>query len=343
MKALVTGGSGYFGCLLVRELLAKGYEVSVFDIEDADDRPESVTFFRGDIRDRHAITRACEGIDVVHHNVAQVPLAKNKHLFETVNVDGTRNLLEAAKLCQVKKVVLTSSSAVYGVPSKNPVDDTVVPRPREPYGEAKLRGEKLARDYVERHGLDVTIVRPRTILGHGRLGIFQILFEWVRTGKPVWLLGKGDNRYQFVHALDLADACIRAGELPGPEVFNIGAEKFGTMRDLLEALVTHAGTGSRIRSLPTRLAVPVMDLTSRLGLSPLGPYHALMYGREMFFDISKAKEKLGWAPRFGNSEMICESYDWYVAHRDEVLAQSGGSAHRSAVKRKVLRVLEYLP
>jgi len=342
-RALVTGGSGYFGCLLVRELLAKGYEVSVFDIEDASDRPENVTFFRGDIRDRHAITRACEGIDVVHHNVAQVPLAKDRHLFETVNVDGARHLLEAARLCQVKKVVLTSSSAVYGVPSKNPVDDTVIPRPREPYGEAKLRAEHLARDFVERHGLDVTIVRPRTILGHGRLGIFQILFEWVRTGKPVWLLGQGDNRYQFVHALDLADACIRAGELPGPETFNIGAENFGTMRELLEALVTHAGTGSRIRSLPTRLAVPVMDLTSRLGLSPLGPYHALMYGREMFFDIAKAKEKLGWAPRFGNSEMICESYDWYLAHREEVLASASASAHRSAVKRRVLRVLEYLP
>lgn len=342
-RALVTGGSGYFGCLLVGELLQRGYEVSVFDLVDVDDRPQNVRFHRGDIRDREAIREACEGIDVIHHNVAQVPLAKNRELFDSVNIDGTRNLLDAAVDARVHKLVLTSSSAVYGVPSKNPVDDSVIPTPREPYGRAKLEAEKLARRYVDSQGLDITIVRPRTILGHGRLGIFQILFEWVRTGKPVWLLGNGHNRYQFVHADDLADACIRAGELPGPEIFNIGAERFGTMRELLTALVAHAQTGSRIRSLPSRLAIPVMDLTSRLGLSPLGPYHALMYGREMFFDVEKAKSKLGWSSRFGNEEMIVQSYDWYLAHRDEVLARSGASAHRSPVERGVLRALEYLP
>lgn len=342
-RALVTGGSGYFGCLLVEQLLARGYDVSVFDLVDVEDRPPSVTFFQGDIRDPRAIEVACEGVDVIHHNVAQVPLAKSRHLFESVNIDGTRNLLDAAKKQRVNKIVVTSSSAIFGIPSKNPVDDTVLPRPREPYGRAKLEGEKLARSYVREHGLDVTIVRPRTILGHGRLGIFQILFEWVRTGKPVWLLGSGDNRYQFVHADDLADACIRAGEKEGPDTFNIGAERFGTMRELLSALVSHAKTGSRIRSLPSRLALPVMDLTSRFGLSPLGPYHALMYGREMFFDVAKAKEKLGWSARFGNEEMIVDSYDWYVAHRDEVLARSGASAHRSPVEKGVLRALEYLP
>lgn len=342
-RALVTGGSGYFGCVLVEQLLERGYEVSVFDLVDVEDRPEGVTFFQGDIRDARAIDRAAEGVDVIHHNVAQVPLAKDRRLFNSVNIDGTRNLLDAALKRHVKKVVLTSSSAVFGIPSQNPVDDTVLPRPREAYGKAKLRAERLAEAYVEGDCLDVTIIRPRTILGHGRLGIFQILFEWVRTGKPVWLLGDGNNLFQFVHAADLADACIRAGELPGPDTFNIGAERFGTMRELLTALVSHAKTGSRIRSLPAGLAIPIMDMTSRLGLSPLGPYHALMYGRSMHFDIKRAKRMLEWAPRFGNEEMIIQSYDWYVTHREEVLARSGASAHRSPVERGVLRALEYLP
>lgn len=342
-RALVTGGSGYFGCLLVEQLVLRGYEVSVFDLVDVEDRPSAVGYVRGDIRDRAAIERACEGVDVIHHNVAQVPIAKDRALFESVNVDGTRNLLDAALAQGVRKVVLTSSSAVYGVPSKNPVDDSVEPRPREAYGKAKLEGERLARRYVEERGLDITIIRPRTILGHGRLGIFQILFEWVRRGKPVWLLGRGDNRYQFVHSDDLADACIRAGELPGADTFNIGAERFGTMRELLTSLVEHAGTGSRIRSLPTRLAVPLMEVTSRAGLSPLGPYHALMYGRSMFFDIDKAKEKLGFSPRHGNAEMIAESYDYYLSHRDEILARTSASLHRSPMAQGVLRLLEYLP
>jgi len=136
---------------------------------------------------------------------------------------------------------------VFGVPARNPVDEGTEPHPREPYGAAKLEAEHIARRFTVR-GLDISVVRPRTILGHGRLGIFQILFEWVRRGKPVYMLGKGNNRYQFVHADDLADACIRAGEHRGPDTFNIGAERFGTMREALTALVKHAGTGSRVRS-----------------------------------------------------------------------------------------------
>ncbi len=341
-RVLVTGGSGYFGCTVVAELRRRGHEVTVFDLVDVEDRATDVRFVQGDIRDEAAIRRACEGIDVVHHDVAQVPLAKDAALFQSVNVDGAANLLEGARRERVAKVVLVSSSAVFGVPSKNPVDESVSPAPREAYGRAKLDAERIARRYVDT-GLDVTIVRPRTILGHGRLGIFQILFEWVRTGKPVWVLGGGHNRYQFVHADDLADACIRAGDLPGPATFNIGAERFGTMRQALEALVAHAGTHSRVRSLPMGLTVRAMELTSRLGLSPLGAYHSLMYGREMFFDLEPAKRALGWQPRFSNDEMLCESYDDYVAHRGEILARTNASHHRSAVKQGILRALELLP
>lgn len=340
--ALVTGGSGYFGCLLVAQLRDRGYDVSVFDLVDVPDRPKDVRFQRGDIRDAAAIARACEGVDVVHHNVAQVPLAKDKALFWSVNVDGARNLLEAAERHRVKKTILVSSSAVFGVPDRNPVDDTVAPRPREAYGVAKLEAERVAAGSVAR-GLDVTIIRPRTILGHGRLGIFQILFEWVYQGRPVYVLGRGDNRYQFVHADDLADACIRAGERAGPATFNIGAERFGTMREALDALVRHAGTGSRVRSLPMGPTVRLMEWTSALGLSPLGAYHALMYGREMFFDIRPAKEALAWTPSKGNEEMFVESYEDYVAHRDEVLTRRDASRHRSPVKKGILKMLDYLP
>jgi nucleoside-diphosphate-sugar epimerase len=338
----VTGGSGYFGCLLVAELLKRGHEVTVFDLVDVPDRPASVRFFQGDIRDGAAVRAACERIDVIHHAVAQVPLAKDRALFHSVNVGGTENLLEAARSMKVPKTVLVSSSAVFGVPSKNPVDASVEPRPREPYGAAKLEAERVAARFVE-GGLDVTVIRPRTILGHGRLGIFQILFEWVRKGRPVYVLGRGDNRYQFVHGGDLADACILAGQRPGPATYNIGAERFGTMREALEALVRHAGTGSPVRSLPMGPAVKAMEWTSALGLSPLGPYHALMYGREMFFDVTPAREELGWRATRSNEEMLVEAYDHYVANRAEILARRGASHHRSPVRLGILKLLDYLP
>src|SRR5690349_12976256 len=132
-RALITGGSGYFGCLLRDRLRAAGVAVRVFDLIDVEDRPADVEFVRGDIRDRDAIQRACEAVSIVYHNVAQVPLAKDRELFLSVNCGGTDNLLQAARAQQVRKVVHTSSSAVFGIPSKNPVDDSVSPRPLEAY------------------------------------------------------------------------------------------------------------------------------------------------------------------------------------------------------------------
>ncbi|HEX3595836.1 MAG TPA: NAD-dependent epimerase/dehydratase family protein [Polyangiaceae bacterium] len=339
---LVTGGSGYLGETVVKKLCARGDRVRVFDLVDNEDRPAGVDFVRGDIRDADALGRALAGVRVVHHNVAQVPLAKDKEQFWSVNVEGTRTLLELALREGVRKTLLVSSSAVYGVPPRNPVDAGVSPHPREAYGTAKLAAEDVARDYAGR-GLDVSIVRPRTILGHGRLGIFQILFEWVRRGRPIYTLGDGSNRYQFVHADDLAELCLRADRLPGYRVLLAGAERFGTMRALLEGLVAHAGTKSPLRALPFGPTQLAMAVTSKLGLSPLGDYHTLMYGREMYFDMAGTKDALGYTPRYSNAEMIAESYDWYVAHREEVLARKDASHHRSPVRLGVLKLLELLP
>jgi nucleoside-diphosphate-sugar epimerase len=339
---LVTGGSGYRGETVVKKLCARGDRVRVFDLVDNEDRPAGVEFLQGDIRHRDAVRRAVAGARVIHHNVAQVPLAKDREKFWSVNVEGTRTLLDAALAEGVKKVILVSSSAVYGVPPKNPVDGAVAPNPREAYGAAKLAGEEVGREYLAR-GLDVSVVRPRTVLGHGRLGIFQILFEWVRRGRPVYTLGDGSNRYQFVHADDLAEVCLRADAVPGFRVLLAGAERFGTMRELLDGLVAHAGTKSQVRALPFGPTQMAMAVTSKVGLSPLGDYHTLMYGREMYFDLTETKQALGWAPRYSNAEMIAESYDWYVAHREEVMARTDASHHRSPVKLGVLKLLELLP
>ena len=339
--ALITGGSGYFGSLLRDRLMAAGQRVRVFDVADAQDRTDAVEFVGGDIRDLTSVERASAGCEVIYHCVAQVPLAKDRHLFQSVNVDGTRNLLQAAHSARVKKVIYISSSAVFGVPESNPVTEATKPAPGEPYGVAKLEGERLCAEFVQA-GLDVSIIRPRTIMGHGRLGIFQILFEWIREGFNVPVLGPGNNVYQFVHADDLADACLLAGKRAGAATYNCGTDRFGSMRQVLEQLCIHAGTGSKVKGVPLAPAVTLMKLTSAVGLSPLGAYHALMYGRSMYFDIEKAKAELGWQPRFSNDEMFRESYDWYLKNRAQVLEAHGASHHRSAVKQGVLSLIKYL-
>ncbi|MEM1170761.1 MAG: NAD-dependent epimerase/dehydratase family protein [Cyanobacteria bacterium P01_H01_bin.35] len=340
MQSLITGGSGYFGYLLLRKLLDRGELCCVLDLVDADDRPSEVKFFQADIRDYEGVLNACKGVDIIYHNVAQVPLAKDKKLFDSVNILGTENLLKAALANGVKKVVYTSSSAVFGVPNENPVSEYTPPKPGEAYGRAKLEGENLCAKYVER-GLDVSIIRPRTIIGHGRLGIFQILFEWIRQGYNVPVLGKGNNSYQFVHADDLAQACILAAIRPGAATYNCGTDRFGTMREVLQSLCDYAKTGAKVKSVPMAPAIGGMKITSALGISPLGAYHSLMYGRSMYFDISKSQSELGWQPQYSNEEMFIQSYDWYLKNRESVFTSNRASHHRSAVKQGVLRLVKW--
>lgn len=339
---LVTGGSGYFGSILVDEALAGGDRVRILDLNEPEPRPDApVETVVGDVRDLDVVRAASDGVDVVLHNVAQVPLAKDRHLFWSVNVVGTANVLLAAREAGVAKVVSTSSSAIFGIPDHNPVVEDTPPKPLEAYGRAKLEAEVLCHEAAAA-GLDVSIVRPRTILGHGRLGIMAILFELVAEGAPVFVLDGGHNRYQFVHAEDLAAACLLAGDRPGPETYNVGATEFGTMRETLQALVDHAGTGSRVRSLPSRPAALGMQVVSKLGQAPFAPYHWLLYGESLWFDTTKAQEQLGWQPRHSNADMVIESYDWFLAHRAE-LGSEGRSHHQSPARMGVLKLIKHLP
>ena len=332
MRAVVTGGSGYFGNVLCQALVDAGLEVVNLDVSRVE--MPGVEYVECDIRDRDRVRQVLEGANVVFHNVAQVPLARDPGLFDSVNREGTAAMLWAAEHATVGKVVYTSSSAVFGVPDSNPVTEETQPRPLEAYGRAKLDGELLCRAAVTR-GLDVTIIRPRTIVGHGRLGIFAILFDWVADGVDVLVFDGGHNRYQFVHASDLASACLAAGQRPGPATYNIGAQEFGTMRETLQVLCDHAGTCAGVRSVPSRLAAPAMKVASMSRLAPFAEYHWLMYSRELWFDTTAAQRDLGWQARFSNAEMICEAYDWFLANRSDI-GLGGPSHHRSGVKQGVL-------
>ena len=341
MKVLVTGGSGYFGLLLIKKLLRKGYTVGSLDINKSDTFKSKVKFHQVDIRDLESLRKALKGYDIIFHNVAQVPLAKDKKLFWEVNVNGTKNICDASVRNNIKKIVYTSSSAVYGVPEKNPVDENTIPVPAEDYGKAKLKGEKICEEYSE-NGLSTSIIRPRTILGHGRLGIFSILFKWIMEGVNIPVLNNGDNIYQFVHADDLADACILSSENNIHfSSYNIGADDYGTMRETLENLCEYSSTGSKVYSLPLRPIEIAMNIASKIKLSPLGPYHSLMYGRSLYFNIDKARRELGFSPKFTTKQMFRESYDWFINNHKKIEVNNK-SLHNKPVKEHLLKVLRWL-
>jgi nucleoside-diphosphate-sugar epimerase len=339
MIHLITGGSGFLGNLIARRLHARGERVKILDVWEDSSRPKEIEFIRCDIRDRSAVAQAMRGVDVVHHNVALVPLTKAGKDFWSVNVDGSRIAAEEAAAAGVKTFIHMSSSAIFGIPKKCPITDDTPTAPVEIYGRAKLAGELAVQEICEKAKLPLIIIRPRTILGEGRLGIFQILFQWIQENRRIYVIGTGNELFQFVHAHDLMDAYMLAMDAKSPGAYNVGTDRFGTLREGLEGLIRHAGSTSKVTSLPAGLTIGTLQTLDWLKLSPLAPWHYLTYHKPFHFDVSRLV-KMGWKPRYSNDEMFRESFDWFRENHGKIKSEADASPHRNDVKQRVLALLK---
>lgn len=339
-KHFVTGAAGFLGSQIIDKLHAMGErDIVAFDILACDALPDGVTHVQGSVLDKDRLIRLTEGVDYIHHNAALVPLTKSGSDFYAVNVIGTRNIVECCKTHAVKKLIHMSSSAIYGLPEDMPITEKTGYAPIEVYGQSKLDGEKEVWRYMEQGG-SAACIRPRTIIGgKSRLGIFQILFEWISEGINIYVIGTGDNLFQFVHVDDLIEASINAAFSDAHGLYNIGAAQYGTLREDLEALCSHAGTGSHVKGLPVGLTKFGLYCMDKLRLSPLAPWHYLTYHKPFVFDISNAQKELGWHPRYGNRESLIESYEWYLQNRRGL--RDGQSAHKKAVPQKILKLIKF--
>ena len=342
MRVSISGGAGFLGLHLARRLVADGHDVRILDLVPLDDAALGgrVEELAGDIRLAADARRLVDGTEVLVHAAAALPIQSSREAIRSVNVQGTAEVLTAALEAGVRRAVLISSTAVYGVPEKHPIleDDPLVGVGW--YGESKIDAERLCAD-LARRGLETVVVRPKTFIGPERLGVFEILFDWIREGRRIPILGSGANRYQLLAVEDLVDAVVRCFDAPvAGQALNIGAGEFGTVREDLEALCAHAGSGARLRSVPvkpTEIALRGLELAR---LSPLAEWHYKTAYRDSFVAIDRAKSLLGWVPQLSNAETLCATYDWYLAHRDEM--RGAGMTHRVPWDQRALGLLKRL-
>ena len=340
MRWSISGGAGFLGLHLARRLLADGHDVRTLDVVPLDDveLERSVDELRGDVRDRDSVARLVHGADVVVHAAAALPIQASRASIRAVNVGGTENVLRAADDAGIRRVVFISSTAVYGVPEKHPIEEDDPLVGVGSYGESKIDAEGLCRVAA----VETTIVRPKTFIGAERLGVFEILFDWIREGRRIYTLGKGHNRYQLLGVEDLVDAIVRAAEEPAAarETFNIGATEFGTVRSDLQALIDHAGSSSRLQPVPVKPAEIALRGLELLRVSPLAEWHYKTAHKDSFVDVSKAQRLLDWQPRLSNRDALIETYDWYLANRGRV--GGAGVTHRVPWNQQALGLLKRL-
>ena len=343
MRLAVTGGAGFFGYHLAQQLDGKdGWSVRLLDVVEPpeDDLEGPADFQKVDVRDREALRAALEGMDAVVHGAAALPLYPREQIVST-NVDGTRNVLEACRDLGIQRVVHISSTAVYGVPKKHPIEEDDPMVGVGAYGETKIEAERICAEFrkPENGGLTVCVLRPKTFIGTGRLGVFQILYDWVEDGKRIPAIGSGRNRYQLLEVVDAAVLGLTVAPEAANDVFNIGAERFGTVREDLGALCAHAGSGARVIGTPAWLVKPFLAVAEKLKLSPL---YKWVYGtadKDSFVSIERAKSRLGWQPKFSNREALIHAYDWYLENKDKIPTGSG-ITHRIGWDQGILKLLK---
>jgi len=337
-KLVVTGGCGFLGFHICRKLASKYSKILVVDIDEfrKNEYPRNVEYKKIDVRDAEGLKKAFKGYDAVVNGAAALPLWSPKDIYST-NVDGMRNVLEAAKANKIKRVVQVSSTAVYGVPEKHPLFETDPLIGVGPYGETKITAEKICEEYRKK-GMVVPVVRPKTFIGTERLGVFQILYDWVEAGALIPVIGNGKNRYELLEVQDLVDAIYLMLTKPpkvANDTFNVGAKNTPPIKQYLEEFFKRVGSKSSVMTTPASLLIFFLEIFWILRISPL---YKWVYGtahKDSFVSIDKAQKKLGWKPKFTEADALVHAYQWYMKHKEEVKGASGVT-HRVAWKQGIL-------
>lgn len=341
MRYLITGGSGYFGGELKRALLKDGHSCINLDLhKDSDIHPNLISE-QIDISQPENIKKSFEKyapFDCVFHAAAQLQLTrKNKDLFYQTNVTATQYLAENCVKYGIKNLVFISSNCVYGKINGTNIQEDTALEPFEAYGQTKVESEKLLQNYTN---LNSIIIRPPTIIGEGRLGILSIVFDFIRENRKIWLIGSGNNRYQFIYSNDLIQACKLASSYNKSAVFNIGCDNVPSLNELFQGLITAAKSKSKIYHLPRMLTIPAMKLCFRLGISPLGPYQYNMIANTFIGSTEKIKRELNWRPTKSNLEMLADNYFYYINNYHTIHNNQQLSGHRKKGKAGILALIK---
>jgi nucleoside-diphosphate-sugar epimerase len=340
MRFLITGAAGFLGINLVRYLQTNGHQIVSLDIAEFDypDMREKITILTGDIRDKNMVEDAMQNIDIVIHTAAALPLYKPEDIFST-DVEGTRNLIEAAEKNNVEKFIHISSTAVYGIPDHHPLYEDDKLDGVGPYGKAKIQAEEECLKFRMK-GMCVPIIRPKSFIGPERLGVFDLLYDWAKDGHGFPMIGKGNNRYQLLDVEDLCESiyiCCTLDREKVNDTFNIGAKEFTTMREDYQAVLDYAGHNKKIRALPEQPVILALRLLESVKLSPLYKWVYETASKDSFVSIEKAEKELGFTPKYSNKDALIRNYKWYLEHHKEFKNKSGIS-HRVPWKQGILRV-----
>ena len=325
LLVLVTGGAGFIGPRLIGRLMERGELVRVFDDLSTGSLPNiselmktgAVEFIKGDVRDAKAVAEAARGCALIYHLAAQslVPFSTERPDIDMeINIEGTLNVLRAAKEVQ-SKVVFASSAAVYGKVIKTPTPEDEILVPYSFYGLSKMAAENYCRIYSELFGVPTVTLRLFNIYGPGsNKGVMIDLYRTLlREPRRLEVLGTGNQLKDYLYIDDAVEALLMAPEkaICKGETYNIGLGESYTVFQLVEMMLDILGMSG-------------VEVKARGGVAWLGDVELTQP------DVSKAERELGWKAKTGIRKGLLRTLEWF----EEKIGPIGGERRISQQSRR---------
>ena len=339
MDVLITGGNGFLGHNLTMALQRRGDTVRVIALPTEDTtwlERRGVRVFRGDIRDPTILVEPMRDVDAVFHLAALLGAWRPLDVYRAVNVEGTRNVCQAARAAGARRLVHISSAMVYNLSAGHPVseDEPLTPLD-EPYCISKAEGDRLVQELIARENFPGVIIRPGTLFGPGDRLNFGRIADRLKAGKHI-IIGSGDNHVPFVYISDMVQGLLLALDHPNAvgQAFNLGHDQPLTQEGLFTAIAQDLGVA------PPRLHVPYWSLytaawaaeriadLSKNRVPPFLTRHGVkLYGADNVLSIDKARRMLGYEPQVMLRAGVQRTVDWYLHQEGWSLDAEPASGH----------------
>ena len=312
---VLIGGAGLTGLKIAEELIEMNTSKSNIIIADLKNSLRKinlqVTLIECDISKN--IIPKFKKDDVIIHLAARqyhtkIPKRNQLDWFREVNVVGTKNIINQCIKFNVKGLIYFSTDMVYGIPNYIPLNSAHPKTPIGPYGKSKLEAEMICIE-SRKKGLPITILRPRLIMGKGRLGIMEKLFKAISLNRPVPLIGRGNNCYQMVSVEDCSKAAILSVKYNFPNCeLNLGSEVGPNIKKLLNFLIHTVNSKSILIPLPAFPLKIILTILEKMGLPILHKEQYKIADKNYIVDISDTYSKIRWKPKQSDTDMIVEAY-----------------------------------
>ncbi|HUU78028.1 MAG TPA: NAD-dependent epimerase/dehydratase family protein [candidate division Zixibacteria bacterium] len=324
MNVLVTGASGFLGVHLVKELVEKNYPVKALirpssRTNKLDKIPE-ISFFKGDLIDKKSLVGILKDIDILFHNASAVGEWGSYRYFKKNNVGGTKNLLELVLNSSVEKIIYTSTADIYRNSNKPLTEETSL-HPRGNYHKTKIEAEKLLDIYADKHGLNISKIRPPGILGPGNSYMAERIIRGVSQSE-VTVIGSGNQIQSYVDVRDVATILRIAAEKNEAigKTFNVTSSN-ATVKDYWNTAAKIINKSITFRHYPYKIAYGfgaisefIAKVTFRKETPKATRFRVSYFGENHIIDDSKAKKILNFKPQFNFFTSMFDMLDDFLTN-----------------------------